>query len=232
MKPIELTQTEVELIHTWLAQRRSNYLDITDSFVSANQAYHQKLVVVLDRVLASVIEGPSLISPKGKLLVQGCMEEYVMDEVRVTLRYLHELNGPAWYTYMQEHREVMGRVELILNLWNKLVERKERYQLPSQRLAIFSEVFQSKEVFASFSDLKPYKVAFVAPSGLVYHLSLENDKSELEGPYKYARQDLQAIFMKCLTPEELCLAIETYGKEDKLHAWHTLVLNEMQGSLV
>ncbi len=232
MKPVEFTQAEVELIHTWLTQRRSSYLDMSHSFVLANQAAHNKLAQELDRVLDSVVVGPSFVKPNGKRLIQGCMEQFVMGEVRATLRQLYELNWPAWYTYVREHPVVMDRTELILNLWNKFVKKEERFQLPSQRLAIYSEVFESKEVFASFSDAKPYKVAFVAPSGLVYRLSLENGNTEVEGPYQYARKDLQAIFMRCLTPEELCRAIEAYGKEDQLHAWHTLLLTEMQGALV
>lgn len=232
MKPVEFSHFEVELIRTWLLQRRLSYLDMTDSFVQANRAAHNKLAQELDRVLDTVVVGPSFVKPNGKRLVQGCMEEYVMDEVRATLRGLHELNWPAWYAYVQEHREDMSRIELLLNLWNKLVKKEDRLQLPSQRLAIYSEVFESNEVFASFSDLKPYKVAFVAPSGLVYRLSLENGNTEVEGPYQYARRDLEAIFMRCLTPEELCRAIEAYGKEGQLHAWHTLLLTEMQGALV
>lgn len=232
MKPTELSRSELELITPMLEQRRRYYLETADDFVASNKRYFKKKTQDLDRVLGSMIVGENYFGPSTKGLLQGCMNEFLMKDVRDELRRTSGFTQPALYRYYQAHPDKIAREELVLGLWNKLVKKEERYRLPSKFLALLDEVFSAERVYASFSELKPYKVAFFIGSGKVYLLSLDSEREEIQGPYKYTREELSDLYMKCLTPNLFCEALSRYGRETTLHGWHTLLVDELKSMAV
>ncbi|MGV9013433.1 MAG: hypothetical protein ACOH13_12640 [Flavobacteriales bacterium] len=226
MRPIELSQTEVDLITTLLGKRKSTYIDTSAEFVKANASYFKKMTQQLDKVLHSLVAGENHLGSNAKELVQGCMNEHLMEQIKRELGLISRLTQPARYRHHRDHPDQVERLNLILGLWNKLVKKEERYRLPTEFMTMMDEVFTAERVYASFSKLKPYKIAFFVRAGRVYRLSLESEREQIEGPHEYTEEDLSQIFMKVQTPEAFLKALKEYGKETRLNAWHALFLEK------
>lgn len=232
MKPIELSQEEVDLMKSLLTQRRMHYVDQADNFVAANERYFRKETERLDSVANALSEGWNALGQNAKGLLQGCMNEFVMEAAKVELRVAAGLAQPARYRHYRANRDQLRQLELVLGLWNKLVKDDEKYPLPSEFLNLMDNVFSAQEVYVSFSELKPYKMAFFVNSKWVYRLSLESEREEIQGPYEYTKDELSQVFMQRLSPDALCKALRAYAKEQELHAWHTLFLEELDPTVV
>ncbi|MCO5273572.1 MAG: hypothetical protein M9900_01465 [Flavobacteriales bacterium] len=232
MKPIEFTHAEVDLLKSLLTQRRMYYVDQAGSFVAANERYFRKETERLDSVANALSAGWNALGQNDKGLLQGCMNEFVMDGVKTELRVAAELSQPARYKHYRANREQFERLELVLGLWDKLAKKDEKFLLPSEFLAMMDQVFSAQVVYASFSELKPYKVAFFVNSQWVYRLSLESEREEIQGPYEYTKDELSQVFMQRLSPDAFCQVLRTYGKEHPLHAWHEVFLEQLDPAVV
>lgn len=231
MKPIEFTQAEVDLLKSLLTQRRMYYVDQADNFVAAKTRYFRKETEKLDSVANALSAGWNALGQNAKGLLQGCMNEFVMEDVKTELRVAAELSQPERYKHYRANREQFERLELALGLWNKLAKKDEKFLLPSGFMAMMDNVFSAQMVFASLSRLKPYKVAFFVNAKCVYRLGLESDREAIKGPYEYTEDEISRLFMQRLSPEAFCKVLQAYGKEHPLHAWHKLFLEQLHSTM-
>lgn len=225
--------SERELFNRICMNRLALYQEMRREATGDNRTQLTRLIQKLLQARREMNLTGTLPVPSLRATLLSALEDFYFRPAR-TLRN-------RWYVMPDHHLALwrkcddseMNRDAIAVSLWNRLVpaSAKNRF-LPAihKEWAVLDRVLQyeklraTSQVYFSYSDDKPYKLALVMADGSALRIELDsNEKLGMLIPEHVEPWWAASTYMRRSTPNEFATFLESYERRHKLSGRHLFV---------